>query len=282
MNILTFDIEDWFHILDNESTRTEKEWGNFDSRIHRNMEVIFEILGRNSQKATFFCLGWIAEKYPDIIRSISDNGFELGSHSHLHQLVYEQSIRNFKADLIKSIDTLEQISGRKIRYYRAPGFSIGKINSEVFEILARSGIEVDCSVFPASRQHGGFPTFGTCNPSLIRYNGITIKELPMSYYKIAGASLIFSGGGYFRVIPYNIIKNLTMKSDYVMSYFHPRDFDNGQPVIKELSLFRKFKSYYGLGRSITKFNRYITDFQFVDINTAVKLINWDKVKIIDL
>ena len=127
MKILTFDIEDWFHILDNNETKSISEWSKFDSRLKLEMDFIYDILDKSKQSATFFIVGWIAEKYPEIIREISDRGFEIGSHSHLHQLVYEQDKKTFYNDVEKSIKTLEDCTGKKIKTFRAPGFSITKI-----------------------------------------------------------------------------------------------------------------------------------------------------------
>jgi peptidoglycan/xylan/chitin deacetylase (PgdA/CDA1 family) len=128
MNILTFDIEEWFHILDNESTKTINQWKNYEVRIHSNMERIFLLLEKHNQKATFFCLGWIAETYPEIIRKIVNRGYELGSHTRMHQLIYKQTPKEFASDLNFSVKTLEDITGQKVKYFRAPGFSIRKDN----------------------------------------------------------------------------------------------------------------------------------------------------------
>ena len=111
MKILTFDIEDWFHILDNKKTKTSSEWNNFDSRIHHGMDLIYEIIDNTKKSATFFVVGWIAEKYPQIVRDINDRGFEIGSHTHLHQLVYQQDRKTFYNDVEKSIKTLEDSAG---------------------------------------------------------------------------------------------------------------------------------------------------------------------------
>jgi len=282
MNILTFDIEEWFHILANDSTKTEKQWNNYEIRIHKNMERIFHILEQNNQKATFFCLGWIAEKYPGIIKEIDNRGYEIGSHTHTHQLVFEQNKKEFKNDVERSIKTIEDTIGKKVTIFRAPGFSITENNIWAFEILTELGIEIDCSIFPAHRAHGGFPTYGKAQVSIININGFKIKEFPISTYPFLAKHLIFSGGGYFRLAPYPIIKNLTKKSDYLMSYLHPRDFDFEQPMIKELSLFRKFKSYVGLKGAEKKLNKWLSDFDFIDIETADKQIDWSKAKQINL
>ncbi len=282
MNILTFDIEEWFHILDNNSTKTVNEWKNYESRIHKNMEHIFSILDKMNVKATFFCLGWIAETYPEIIKQIADRGYEIGSHTRMHQLVYEQSQKEFSDDLEHSIKTLEDITGKKVKCFRAPGFSITENEKWAFEVLAKNGIEVDCSVFPAPRAHGGFPSYNSPKPSIIEYKGIQLKELPINYVSLFGKSVIFSGGGYFRLFPYHLIKKWTKKSDYLMSYLHPRDFDYKQPMIKDLPITRKFKSYVGLKGATNKLEKWLSDFEFVDIATADKIIDWNQVKRITL
>ncbi len=282
MNILTFDIEEWFHILDNDSTKTAKEWEKYESRIHQNVERIFSILETHQVKATFFCVGWIAETYPEIVREIVSRGHEVGTHTRMHQLVYEQTPEEFNKDVEFSVKTLEDIIGQKVKYFRAPGFSIREDNKWAFEVLAKNGIEVDSSIFPAPRAHGGFPTYTEPVPSLLRYKGIELKELPINYINILGKLVIYSGGGYFRLFPYSLIKRWTAQSDYVMTYLHPRDFDASQPVIQELSLTRKFKSYVGLKGAEKKLNQWLTDFQFIDIATAVEMIDWERVPVVEV
>lgn len=282
MNILTFDIEEWFHILDNDSTKNEKDWINYESRIHKNMDRIYEILESSDCNASFFVLGWIAKKHPELIREICDRGHEIGSHTHLHQLVYEQDKNRFYQDVDMSIKTLEDVTGKKVRIFRAPGFSITESNIWAFEVLYELGIEIDSSVFPARRSHGGFVKYGTAEPSILKYNGVQLKEFPINAYNIFNKPLIFSGGGYFRLFPYKVVKSFTEKSSYVMSYFHPRDFDPNQPMIHDLSRLRKFKSYVGLSSSQKKINSWLNDFDFIDITTANDIIDWDKVKKIEL
>ena len=282
MNILTFDIEEWFHILDNKSTKTVNEWINYETRIYRNMDKIFKILDDNNLKATFFIVGWIAKKYPKIIKKIDENGYQIGSHTYLHQLMYEQSPSEIDFDIKKSISVLEDLTGKKVTSFRAPGFSITEKNKWVFEILAENGISHDCSIFPASRAHGGFSSYGAAKPSLIKINGKFIKEFPVNANSILGKSFIFSGGGYFRFFPYYFIKKWTRKTEYIMSYFHPRDFDPNQPVIRELPLYRKFKSYVGLKNCYSKLENWIQDFNFIDLRTADNCIDWDNAPIIRL
>jgi peptidoglycan-N-acetylglucosamine deacetylase len=282
MKILTFDIEEWFHLLDNASTKTEADWAQYESRIDANMDRIFKLLADNNQKATFFCIGWVARKYPHIIKKIADLGFEIATHSDLHQLAYEQDYKTFKADLLTSIHALEAITGKKVRAYRAPGFSIKHDNKWVFETLIECGIEVDCSVFPAKRAHGGFEEFGHAQPCWIETNGLKIKEFPINLYDKFGMKTIFSGGGYFRLLPYFGLDYLTKNVDYMMTYFHPRDFDAGQPKIKELSFLRTFKSYYGLKNCLPKLETLIQNHNFIDLHAAENQIDWLKAKVVKL
>lgn len=282
MNILTFDIEEWFHILDHDSTQTEDKWIHFESRIHSNMDRIFKLLQNNDAKATFFCMGWIAERYPEIIKEIIAQGYEIGSHTQLHQLVYTQKPQEFKSDVERSIKVLEDLSGKKVKYFRAPGFSITEKNLWAFQILHELGIEIDCSVFPAVRSHGGFSAYKEQKPSIIDYNGIKLKELPINYTTFFKTPIIYSGGGYFRLCPYSLIKKWTRNSEYVMTYFHPRDFDPGQPVLQDLPLSRKFKSYVGLRKAEAKLDKWLKNFDFIDIATADNKIVWEEMPIVRL
>lgn len=282
MYILTFDIEEWFHLLDNASTRSEKEWSNYESRIHRNMDKIFSILDKNNYPATFFIVGWIAKKYPEVVKRIDSFGFEIGSHTNLHQLMYEQKQEEVQIDLKKSIDILQSITGKKVTSFRAPGFSITESNSWVFETLAEQGITHDSSIFPAGRSHGGFPSYSKAEPSIIEINGYRIKEFPINTTSFMGIKFIYSGGGYFRITPYSFIKNWTKNSQYVMAYFHPRDFDPDQPIIQDLSPLRKFKSYVGLSTCMNKLEKWTNEFQFTDLKGADKSIDWSNTPIIRL
>jgi hypothetical protein len=152
----------------------------------------------------------------------------------------------------------------------------------VFEELVSHGIEVDCSIFPAPRAHGGFGSFGSARPVWVESGGVRIKEFPINLFSFAGSQIVFSGGGYFRLLPYSVISFMMRRSDYVMTYFHPRDFDTSQPMIKELGLVRKFKSYYGLNGAFRKLKRLISEFEFSDLKTANARFNWQKADVITL
>ncbi len=281
MNILTFDIEEWFHILDNESTTNVHQWDNYEVRIHENTDRILYFLEKNNLNATFFIVGWIAEKYPEIIKKIDSFQHEIGSHTYYHQLMYNQNSIEVNNEIKMSIEILQNITGKKVRSFRAPGFSITNKNEWVFESLINNGITHDCSVFPSNRAHGGLPNFPKSTPCLINFKGSYIKEFPINTCEIFGKKFIFSGGGYFRLIPYWMIKRFSLKSKYVMTYFHPRDFDPDQPIISDLNFFRRFKSYVGLKGSLSKLELWTNDFKFVDLRTADKKIDWKNIKTVE-
>ena len=282
MNILTFDIEDWFHIYFEKGFNVDSVLDKYESRIRGNMEMIHEVLDAKNQKATFFCLGWVARKYPDVIRQIVDKGHEIGTHSDNHNLAFLQNREEFSQDFESSIKSLEDVSGTKVKYYRAPAFSIKDENKWVFEDMIRQGIEIDCSIFPAKGDFGGFENFRSGEPCIVEYQGMTIKELPMNIEKILGQPVIFSGGGYFRLFPYWLINYLIKRSNYTMTYFHPRDFDAQQPMLPQLSTLRKFKSYYGLKGAYAKFKRMMDDFDFYDVREASEKVDWSQVEVVKI
>lgn len=280
MKYLTFDIEDWFHILDYSETKSSLSWNNFEKRIHIGTSLILELLEKHEQKAIFFCLGWVADNYPGIIKKIHDSGHIIGSHSDKHQLIYEQSYSEFEIDTRNSISKISNITGQSVKWYRAPGFSITKSNQWAFDILAKEGIIYDSSIFPSKRGHGGFINFPSSEPcEIITAEGNKIIEFPIGTRSIFGISYVYSGGGYFRLIPQSLLKFYFHRDPYIMTYFHPRDFDKKQPILHGLSPLRKFKSYYGIGGclkkldEIIKANKFTNELDYPEKYYQLKTIN---------
>lgn len=238
---------------------------------------ISRILEDTNTKATFFIIGWVAKTYPELIRKIADK-YQIGCHTMNHQLVWQQSKEAFKEDVSASIKLLEDITGKPVECFRAPGFSIRESEVWAFETLAELGIKYDSSVFPAPASHGGMPSYGAAVPSIVEVSGVQMKEFPIPYHSFSGRHIVFNGGGYFRLMPYSIISKWTKHCDnYCLSYIHPRDLDAGQPMLEGLPATRKFKSYVGLKGAENKLRKYLTEFQFTDIATAEKQIDWEKV-----
>lgn len=277
MRILTVDVEDWFHILDHPQTAAEDSWKQFEPRVEAMTISLLDLFGNHDKKATFFVLGYVAQKHPELVQEIVRRGHEVGTHSHLHQLVYNQSPDEFEADLVRSMDAIVRAGAHPPRCYRAPGFSITQDALWAFDVLARNGIEVDCSIFPARRAHGGLPNFPHGNPCIIEApNGQALRAFPMSSFSIAEVPFVFSGGGYFRLAPGGLINLLTSRSKYMMTYFHPRDFDPSQPIAPALGAIRKFKSYVGLSTARSKLHNLLNSFEFISVEQAESLVDWDK------
>jgi len=280
MRILTFDIEDWYNC---DFITPEFNWDNYEVRIYEGVDKILKELETHNLKATFFCLGWIAEKHPDVIRRIHARGHHIGCHSYQHELSFRFDSDRFKQDTIKSKKFLEDLIGESINAYRAPGFSITEKNTWALELLTELGFEYDCSILPARHDYGGFISYGKAEPAVLNLpNGSQIKEFPVNIQHIFGKNLVFSGGGFFRFFPYWLIRHWTARSSYMMAYFHTRDFDPGQPMIDSLPIMRKFKSYVGLSTAFTKFQKLLNDFEFVSVEEANKLIDWKTTRVIEL
>jgi len=282
--ILSFDIEDWFHILDNPQTDSMDRWHSFESRVEAGTDRIIDFLQKHQLQATFFCLGWVGQKYPHVIKKIASAGYEIGSHTFAHQLTYKHTPHSFKTDLIKSIDILQQISSQAVTSFRAPGFSFTEQTKWAFEILVECGICTDSSIFPAPRGHGGYAGFTSAGISQIQTPSGVLKEFPINILSLFSKRLVFSGGGYFRLLPGWFITLATkhQKQPYVMTYFHPRDFDAHQPLLPGLSKFRKFKSYYGLAGAFKKFEHYVKRFKTTDVQTACASIDWATIELLKL
>lgn len=280
MNILTFDIEDWYNC---DFITTDFNWDKYEVRIYEGVDRILQELEPRNLKATFFCLGWIAEKHPDVIRKIHARGHHIGCHSYQHELSFRFNRESFKQDTEKSKKLIEDLIGESINAFRAPGFSISEQNIWALEVLTELGFEYDCSLFPAAHDYGGFASYGKSEPAIFHLpNGTQLKEFPINIQPVLGKNIVFSGGGFFRFFPYILIKYWASKSDYLMTYFHTRDFDPDQPMINSLPIMRKFKSYVGLKTSFVKFQKLLNDFEFVNVEEADKFIDWKTTRVINL
>lgn len=272
MNILTFDIEDWYNV---DFITEDFHWEKFEVRIYKGVDRILERLEKDNIKASFFCLGWLAEKHPDVIKRIDSMGHHIGCHSYQHQLTFRFTPEEFRSDTDKAKKLIEDVIGKEVNAFRAPGFSITKNNLWALDVLIQLGFTYDCSLFPADHDYGGYPDYGVVGPATLHLPSGTLKEFPISFHQVMGKNLVFSGGGFFRLFPYWLIKKWSKESPYLMTYFHPRDFDPEQPVFESQKGIRKFKSYVGLKHSFTKFDRFLNDFEFVNIEKADTQINWN-------
>ena len=278
-HLLSIDLGDWFHVLDNEATSSPNQWEKFPSRVEKSTERLLALFDKHDVKATFFVLGWIAKKFPNLVQKIADNGHEIGCHSQNHPLIYLMSRREFEDDLYNSLSILRDISGQAVNMYRAPGFSITRECLWAFDMLVKHGITVDSSVFPANRAHGGLAGFPT-EPFIIETSFGKLKELPISTFSFAGKRVAFSGGGYFRLFPKffhsYFAKNATKP---IIMYLHPREIDPSQPRLS-LPLMRYIKTYINLNSTYNKLDYLLDHFSYGSVSEVVSKVNWLQTKII--
>jgi polysaccharide deacetylase family protein (PEP-CTERM system associated) len=280
VNILTFDIEDWYNC---DFISSDFNWDKYEVRIYEGVDKILQELEKRNLKATFFCLGWIAEKHPDAILRIHKQGHHIGCHSYQHELSFRFDSDGFRKDVEKSKKLIEDLIGEPVNAFRAPGFSITGQNLWALKILSELGFEYDCSIFPAAHDYGGFSSYGKAEPAILLLpDGLQMKEFPINIQDVFGKKFAFTGGGFFRIFPYRLIHYWALRSPYMMTYFHTRDFDPGQPRVESLPLTRKFKSYVGLSSSFAKFQKLLNDFEFVSLKEADELTDWKLARKIEL
>ena len=260
-----------------------KDWDRHEVRIYQGVDRILEELDKRNLKGTFFCLGWIAERHPGVIRSIQKQGHHIGCHSYQHELSFRFNEKDFKKDTARAKSLIEDLIGEEVNAFRAPGFSITKNNTWALRCLGELGFEYDCSMFPAPHDYGGMPSYGMGVPKRIDLGfGGFIKEFPINIQAICGKYIVFSGGGFFRLFPYWLIDYWAKDCTYMMTYFHPRDFDTGQPIIRSLPVMRRFKSYVGIKGAFGKFQRLLSHYDFMSVKQADSIIEWDKTPLVKL
>ena len=291
MNLLTFDIEEWY--LEYQRSGCAEKHAEFDHYL----DAILDKLDEYQFKVTFFCVGEMGRLFPAVIRKIHSRGHEIGCHSNIHTWLNKMTEAECREDTWCAVDSLEQCIGDKVLSYRAPAFSIGENNKWAFEILVENSIERDASVFPAARDFGGFSNFGQKRPCIIEYNGIRLKEFPICTTQILGKELAYSGGGYFRFFPFGFVEKEMEKAVYSMCYFHIGDLipeSNGvlskeayesyfkEPGTLKARYIRYLKSNFGKKNAFQKLIRLIEEMDFTDLRKADDLIEWDKVPVVRL
>jgi polysaccharide deacetylase family protein (PEP-CTERM system associated) len=262
---MSVDVEDYFQVGAFEHTIARADWERWPCRVEANIERILTLFERHGIKATFFTLGWIAERYPQMVRGIVDAGHELASHGYGHQRATALTAAEFREDVTRAKSLLEDIGGVVIHGYRAPSFSIGGGNLWALDVLAETGHRYSSSIYPISHDHYGmpdaprFPYRPEQCPSLL--------EMPPTTVDWHGRNLPAAGGGYFRLLPYvasNWLINRVNRVDQrpVMFYFHPWEVDPDQPRIPGAPLKSRFRHYVNLRRMETKLDRVCRDFSW--------------------
>ena len=267
MYILTFDIEEWFHINNSDWIEVEK-WPDLENRVTVNTNIILSFLKKHNIKASFFVLGWVAEYYPELIKQIADDGHDIGYHSYYHRLPRNQSKEEFEKDLIKGITLLESITGEKIKYYRAPNFSLK--NKWMLDCLIANGISVSSSIKnPLKHKGNNLPN----KPFMFTRDKRSLLEFPLVTKDIIISKFAYSGSGYFRLLPLGVIKKMLSNRQYQMLYFHPNDFDHKVPTPKKLGFVRNTLNTIGTTTTLLKLEQLTNHFSFISISQAMEQIN---------
>lgn len=268
---LSFDIEDWFHMVEIRGLDDPSRWPDLPSLVERRTEEILEICRGARVQATFFILGWIAERHPNLVAAIAAEGHEIGSHSHWHRAVYEMTPDEFMKDLNDSIAAIEAAAGRAPTCFRAPSFSIKPGAEWAFDAIAECGLRFDASLFPARRGHGGYPCPDRPH-TVVSPEGVQLPELPMSTMSVAGRRVCFSGGGYLRLMPIRLIRRgfrqCEREARPAVVYLHPRDFAPDCPRCP-MPLHRRFKGYVGLASTRRKLEALLAEFRFATCGSVL-------------
>ena len=271
-NALTIDLEDYYQVTAFASDSGASDWKSHASRVEANTAKLLELLSLAKCRATFFTLGWVAEKYPKLIRQIAELGHEIGCHSHLHRLVYSLTPGEFKEDTRRAKELLEDASGVTVRGYRAPSFSITRDSWWAFEVLAALGFAYDSSLFPIKHMNYGMPN-GPRFPFQVQTPAGPVAEFPMPTVALGSARSPFGGGAYFRLLPYRFTRwgigyVNRRENQPVCVYLHPWELDSDQPRMQG-SLTSRARHYFGLKATEAKLKRLLSEFEFHPLATVL-------------
>lgn len=269
--IFTVDVEDWFHILDVPSAPPISQWDALPSRVEQNFLSLLDLLDEHHVSATCFFLGWVAQRYPHLVRHAQSRGHEVASHGQAHRLAYEMTPEEFYADAAQSKSILEDLTGSEIAGYRSAGFSVTRQAPWFFDKLIAAGYRYDSSVFPAPRGHGGLEN-GRFAPYTVETHTGSLVEFPVTVASILGRPLCFFGGGYLRLSPLPLIQAMARRVQSegrpVIFYVHPREIDPSHPRLA-MSRFRAFKSYVNLRSTRTKMRSLLAEFEFATFHAVL-------------
>jgi polysaccharide deacetylase family protein (PEP-CTERM system associated) len=261
-SIFSIDVEDWFNLSGTGLEPPSSQWDRLESRVERNFRGLLELLADGGGTATCFFIGYFAKRFPHLVREAVAAGHEIASHSYFHRLVYEMSPAEFHQDALDSRKLLEDVSGRPVRGFRAPAFSVTERTPWFFDKVAEAGYRYDSSVFPARHQTGGLAT-SRYDPHSVETSAGTLTEFPITVVRTLGTPICFFGGGYLRLFPYQLMRAMGYRAlkqgRPIVFYVHPREIDPDQPRMP-LSRRRKFTCYINLHTTRPKIERILRDF----------------------
>ena len=260
---MTVDVEDYFQVSALAPHVPRAQWERMPCRVERNVDLILVLLEDTRSQATFFVLGWIAERYPELVRRIAAAGHEVASHGYAHRRATEQSREEFLQDIRRAKALLEDLGGKEVKGYRAPSFSVGAANPWAFDCIAQAGYRYSSSVYPIRHDHYGMPHA----PRFAYRAREGLIEIPVSTARFSRTNLPAGGGGYFRLLPYAVSRALIRAVNRVdrrpaVFYLHPWELDPEQPRIPGTSLKTRFRHYVNLRRTQPRLRRLLSDFRW--------------------
>ncbi len=262
-NAFSIDVEDWFQVSAFAPHIDRGRWSELPCRVERNVDLLLQMLDDAGVRGTFFTLGWVAERVPSVVRRIVDGGHELASHGYEHHRASEQTAAQFRADLARTKTLLEQTGGVEVIGYRAPSFSIGRSNPWAHDVLLETGHRYSSSVYPVVHDHYGVPDAPRFAHRLP--NGLV--EIPPATIRWGGRNWAIGGGGWFRLLPYRVsswgLRRVnTVDQRPAVVYYHPWEFDPGQPRVAHASAGAKFRHYVTIGRNAARVRQLLRDFRW--------------------
>lgn len=274
---MTVDVEDYFHVAAFADVISTENWDSYPCRVEQNTDTLLALFETKQIKATFFVLGWVAERYPNIVKKIVAQGHELASHGYSHQLVYSQTPEVFREETYKSKQILEDQGQQAVVGYRAASYSITAKSLWALDILADLGFTWDSSIFPIKHDNYGMPGSPERPYKIITSSGAEITEFPLTTAKVGKLSIPAAGGGYFRQYPYFLSKYLFNRASLNQTrpqifYLHPWEIDSAQPRVDGASLFSRFRHYTNLKRCLPRLERMIDDFPFTTVSNSIMAV----------
>ena len=267
-NALTVDVEDYFQVSAFAKSVDRNDWDKYPLRVEKNTRRLMDMFDEAQVKATFFVLGWVADRNRSLIQEIAQRGHEVASHGYSHQLIYNQSQEVFREETIRSKRLLEDIIQAPVRGYRAASYSITKDSLWALDILAEAGFDYDSSIFPVRHDRYGIPDAKEMPHILKTPKGHTLVEFPLSTAKIFSYKLPVAGGGYFRLYPYTLtragLRQVNSRQQPFIFYLHPCEIDPDQPNV-EAGWFSRFRHYNNLDKCESRLQRLMDDFQFTTV-----------------
>ena len=273
VNAMTVDVEDYFHVSAFEGSVSRNSWDSLESRVARNTDRLLELFDQAGVRATFFVLGWVAERQPALVRRIAEAGHEVASHGFSHRLIYDQSPAEFREDLRRSRAAISNAASVQVNGYRAPSFSITSRSLWALDVIREEGFVYDASVFPIRHDRYGLPSSPRHFHALERSAG-TLWECPGSTIRLAGTNFPVAGGGYFRLLPYawtrwGISRLNNNERRAAIFYLHPWEIDPEQPRLPG-SYLSRFRHYTNLGKTETRLRRLMTEFPFGTLREVLR------------